>query len=75
VNKEQHRKAGSAPIVLGVAASDPTRARISRNPHPFSWAMIPAMSPIPQCSTILPSAMRKMSQEVNQNFLWVGSIP
>ena len=32
--------------------------------YPLSCATIPAMSPIPQCSTIWPSARRKMSHEV-----------
>ena len=46
-----------------------------RGHHPLICATTPAMSPIPQCSTIRPSAMRKMSQEVNQSRLWLGSMP
>ena len=43
--------------------------------YPLSCATIPAMSPIPQCSTIWPSARRKMSHEVKWSRFPVGSTP
>jgi len=43
--------------------------------QPRSCAMTPAISPIPQCSAILPPSMRKMSQEVNRMVLPVGATP
>ena len=40
-----------------------------------SGANTPAMSPMPQCSAILPSVKRKMSHEVNERCFRVGSTP
>jgi alpha-beta hydrolase superfamily lysophospholipase len=53
----------------------PGSQRPRANPHPFSCARMPAMSPIPQCSTIRPSRTRKMSQEVKRRGRPVGPMP
>src|SRR5450631_2387131 len=43
--------------------------------YAFNWARMPAISPMPQCSAILPPPMRKMSHDVNRTARPVGATP
>jgi hypothetical protein len=43
--------------------------------YPLSCASTPAMSPMPQCSAILPSLKRKMPHEVKESCFPVGVTP